>query len=226
VAVLAKGFGVDLDTAFGRSFDNEAISLDQAAIMWMVTENFRQGNPMDISNSERNEVRYQHRGYGKYVEIVRLFGWEALEGFWHSVQLDYLAGIEYPRNEDPTDSRILRMSKTAGADLTPLIHFWGVHPGDSAALRGAMTEAGLRPSPLIYDRLVHYRTLIPMSNADFAEHANTIYPRGTHEGNNPLYGEGWYYTWLPKYDESHGVAAREALQSIINLYFPDGRPEE
>jgi len=61
-AVLNKGFGVDLDTAFGRSREKETISLDQAAIMWMVTDNFRQGNPMDISNSTANEVRYQHRG--------------------------------------------------------------------------------------------------------------------------------------------------------------------
>jgi len=226
VAVLAKGFGVDLDTAFGRSFDNEAISLDQAAIMWMVTENFRSGKPMDISDTERDEVRYQHRGYGKYVEIAGLFGWQALGRFWHSVQLDYLAGIEYPRNEDPTDSRILRMSKAAGADLTPLIHFWGVHPEDPGALREAMGGAGLEPSPRIYDRLEHYLTIIPMDGAAFADHARTIYPKGIREGQNPLYGEGWYETWLPKYDASHGVAAREALQSIISLYFPDGRPEE
>jgi hypothetical protein len=42
VAVLNRRFGVDLDTAFGRSFNKEYISLDQAAVMWMVTENFRQ----------------------------------------------------------------------------------------------------------------------------------------------------------------------------------------
>ena len=225
VAVLNKGFGVDLDTAFGRSFHNEFISLDQAAIMWMVTENFRLGNPMDITNSERNEVRYQHRGYGKYVEIVNLFGWKALEDFWYSVQLDYLRGIEYPRNTDPTDSRILRMSKAADADLAPLIHFWGIHPEDPAALKEAMAEAGLRPSPLIYDRLVHYKTLVPMSNADFAAHANTIYPRGVRDGKNPVYGEGWYHAWLPRYDEPHGAAAQEAPQDIIDLYSPDGRPD-
>ncbi|NLI01488.1 MAG: hypothetical protein GX446_18580 [Chthonomonadales bacterium] len=224
VAVLNKGFGVDLDTAFGMSFDNENISLDQAAIMWMVTENFRQGKPMDISDSERNEVRYQHRGYAKYVEIAKLFGWKALERFWRSVQLDYLKGIDPPRNDDPTDNRILRMSRAAGADLTPLIHFWGVQPDDPAALRQAISAAGLKPSRLIYDRLVHYKTLIPMSNAEFAKHARTIYPRGLREGQSPLYGEGWYQVWLQKYDASHGEAAAAALQNIITRYFPTGRP--
>jgi hypothetical protein len=224
VAVLNRGFGIDLDTAFGRSFGKEYISLDQAAIMWMVTDNFRKGNPMNISNSQANEVRYQHRGYGKYVEIAKLFGWGVLEDFWHSVNLDYLKGIEYRRNSDPTDNRILRLSQKAGADLTPLVHFWGVQPEDRTALKKTMVENGLKPSPLIYDRLIHYKTLIPMNNADFARHAKIVNPRGIRKGRSPLYGEGWYYTWLPEYEESHGVAAQAALQEIADLYFPGGRP--
>jgi hypothetical protein len=179
---------------------------------------------MDISNSPANEVRYQHRGYGKYVEIAHLFGWKPLRDFWHSVNLDYLKGIEYPRNADPTDSRILRMSRAAGADLRPLIHFWGIYPEDNAALEEAMTKEGLKPSPLIYDRLLYYKTLIPTDSADFARHANIVNPKGIRDGRNPLYGEGWYSVWLPKYDESHGRAAQAALQEIIDLYFPEGRP--
>lgn len=225
VAVLNRAFGVDLDTAFGRSFSKPYVSLDQAAIMWMVTDNFRNGKPMNISNSPANEVRYQHRGYGKYVEIAKLFGWKALSDFWHSVNLDFLKGIEYRRNSDPTDSRVLRMSRTAGADLRPLIHFWGIHPEDKDALKEAMDKEGLKLSPLIYDRLHHYKTLIPMNNAEFAAHAKIVNPKGIRKGRNPLYGEGWYYTWLPQYEESHGVAAQAALQEVIDLYFPDGRPK-
>jgi hypothetical protein len=224
VAVLNRGFGIDLDTAFGRSFGKEYISLDQAAIMWMVTDNFRKGNPMDISNSQANEVRYQHRGYGKYVEIVHLFGWKVLGDFWHSVNLDYLKGIKYSRNSDPTDNRILRLSQKAGADLTPLIHFWGVQPENRTTLKKTMVKNGLKPSPLIYDQLIYYKTLIPMNKADFARHAKIVNPKGIRKGRSPLYGEGWYYTWLPKYEESHGVAAQAALQEIIDIYFPDGRP--
>lgn len=226
VAVLDNGFGVDLDTAFGRSFDKPYVTLDQAAIMWMVTENFRQGKPMDISNSPANEVRYQHRGYGKYVEIVNLFGWKVLEGFWHSVHLDYIKGIEYPRNEDPTDNRILRLSRQAGVDLTPLVHFWGIHPDDPRKLKADMQAEGLKPSALIYDRLQHYSTLIPMTNAQFAEHARIVNPKGIGKGKDPLYGEGWYYVWLPKYSEEDGKAAQAALRNIIETYFPGGRPEE
>ena len=226
VAVLNKAFGVPLDEAFGRSFHNPNISLDQAAIMWMVTQNFRDGKPMDISNSERNEVRYQHRGYAKYVEIANLFGWKTLEKFWRTYQLDFLKGVQpEDRNADPTDGRILRLSQQAGCDLTPLIHFWGVQPDNPAELRAAIAKHGLRPSAKVYDRLMHYMTLIPMSREEFARHAAVIYPRGIRPGQNPNFGEGWYYVWLQKYDRSHGEAAKAALQKIIDTYFPNGRPK-
>lgn len=225
VSVHNKKFGVDLDTAFGNSFKGQSqISLEQAAIQWMVRPNFRDGKPMDITNSESNEVRYQHKGYGKYAEIVRLFGWEALEKFWSSVQEDYIAGITYSRNNDPTDNRILRMSRAAGADLTPLIHFWGVHPENRTALRADIKSEGIPDSAAIYDRLVYYKSIIPMNNQAFQDHANLTYPNGISDGHSPLYGEGWYYVWLPKYDTTHGTAAVSALEDIIDLYFPDGRP--
>lgn len=224
-AVLNQAFGVDLDLAFGRSFDKPEISLDQAAIMWMVTQNFRDGKPMDISNSERNEVRYQHRGYGKYIEIAKLYGWETLEKFWKSYQLDYLKGQQpKDRNADPVDSRILRLSKHAGADLTPLVHFWGVQPDKPVALREALAKDKLRPSAKIYDRLNRYLTLIPMNREEFARHAETIYPKGIRKGQNPNFAEGWYDVWLQKYDRTHGESARAALRRIIDTYFPEGRP--
>lgn len=226
VAVLNKGFGVDLDTAFGKSFHNPNISLDQAAIMWMVTQNFRDGKPMDISNSPKNQVKYQHRGYGKYVEIANLFGWKVLENFWHSVNEDYEKGIKYNRNNDPTDNRILRLSKQAGVDLTPLIHFWGIQPDKPKKLKQQIAKKGLKPSAKIYDRLMHYKTIIPKSNDDFVKHAKTIYPKGIKKGKSPFYGVGWYYANMKKYNKSYGEAAEKALQKIIDTYFPNGRPKE
>jgi hypothetical protein len=224
VPVLNRKFGVDLDTAFGRSFNLKQMTLDQAAITWMVTENFRNGKPMDISNKPGDEVKYQYRGYGKYVEIANLFGWDVLGRFWKGDNERYQPGDKVPQNQDPTDPRIFRLSQTAGADLRPLIHFWGIQPENNAALQKKLETAGLKPSALIYDRLVHYKSVIPMSNDDFVKHAKSIYPKGIGKGQSPFYGEGWYHAWLPQYNESHGKAAQAALQEIIELYFPKGRP--
>lgn len=225
VAMQNTKFGMELNKAFSLSVgDKTQISLAQAAIMWMVTQNFREENPMNISNQPSDEVKYQQRGYGKYVEIANLFGWEALSKFWKSVHEDYEKGITYATNSDPTDSRILRMSKAAGVDLTPLIHFWGVQPVNANNLKNAIAVAGLKPSVEIYDRLTYYKSIIPINNSQFQTHAHVIFPGTIGVGDSPYYGVGWYYVWLPKYDTAQGDSALVAMQHIIDRYFPNGRP--
>jgi hypothetical protein len=225
-AVRAKKYAYDIDLAFGRSFsDQSQINREQAAINWMVTPNFRLGKAMDISNTTKDEVRYQHRGYAKYIEIAALFGWSALDNFYKQENVDY---VTPPINDglNPVDSRIYRMSKAAGIDLTALIHFWGVQPVDAVKLRSAIGSAGLKPSTLIYDRLLEYQTLIPMDNTSFTAHAKYFLQKTViTAGPSPDYGEGWYYTWLPTYDSTHGQAAKLAMNNILKLYFPDGRPQ-
>ena len=54
------------------------IGRDVAAVNWWVTQNFRLDQAMDITSSEKNEVRYQQRGYAKYVEAAALLGRNAL----------------------------------------------------------------------------------------------------------------------------------------------------
>ncbi|MBB6054027.1 M60 family metallopeptidase [Armatimonas rosea] len=210
VAVLNRKFGVDLEQAFGRSLGNgEKMNLDQAALTWMVTDHFQQGKPMVAA-----EMMYQHRGHAKYVDIVKLFGWEALSAFWHSVQVDYSKGIEYPKNDDPTDSRILRMSKAAKADLTPLLYFWGIHPDKPEALQAQLAQAGLKPSGAIYDRLRHYQSIIPMNHDAYLAHFQTLHPAGSQTKEKPL----------DDYQERNGLMARQVVQDILSRYFPMGRP--
>jgi hypothetical protein len=221
-AVENQLYGMDIDSAFGMSFGRQYwIVRDQAAINWMVTHNFRVGNPMDISNTTKDEVRYQHRGYGKYIEIAALFGWEALENYYHQVNLDYINGVP-PGPLGEIDDRILKLSKAAGADLRPLIHFWGVHPQDSAALAQAINDNNLQPSSLICDRLEHYKSIIPMDSAQFSQHALIFFNGPVPPGGDPDYGSGWYNVWLPLYNNLHGDSAVAAMQKIIDIYFPDG----
>jgi Peptidase M60, enhancin and enhancin-like/N-terminal domain of M60-like peptidases len=224
-AVSSKTYGLDIDLAFGKSFGNQAqINREQAALNWMVTPNFRAGKPMDISNTTKDEVRYQHRGWGKYVEIAALFGWSKLENFYKQENLEFVT----PAASDGlsgVDSRIFRMSKAAGVDLTPLIHFWGVQPVDGVKLGKAISDAGLKPSALIYDRLMKYKSIVPTDNAAFRTHAKTFLGKDViTAGQSPDYHEGWYFVWLPLYDATHGQAAQLVMTNIMNRYFPNGRP--
>jgi N-terminal domain of M60-like peptidases/Peptidase M60, enhancin and enhancin-like len=230
VAVSNKLYGNSIDEALGESMGTGPfLGREVAAVNWMVTPNFRAGKAMDITNSEKNEVRYQQRGYAKYVEVAALFGWDKLEKFWAEenrvAQLNLApagAGLS------ATDSRILRMSIAAGVDLTPLIHFWGVQPVNSVALRAAVTATGLPSSPAVYDRLKRYQALIPMSNAAFQAHAGKFLnkPVAQISGANksPDYGEGWYAVWLNTYAANEGQAAQTAMNAILGKYFPAGRP--
>ncbi len=223
-AIFNRLYGMNIDSALGNSFDNKPyISRDQAALNWMVTPNFRAGKPMDISNTTKDEVRYQQRGYAKYIEMAALFGWETIDGFHKQEQLDFIA--QAPGDGlAQVDSRIFRFSKMAGADMRPLIHFWGVQPVDSVELKNRIQAAGLQPSKLICDRLMHYKSIIPQNNAEFVTHANAFFGGAVPPGGHPDYGSGWYNIWLPLYNETHGELALAAMDGIIDRYFPEGCP--
>ena len=191
---------------------------DQAAIHWMVTENFRDGKDMDHSNTDYNEFRYQHRGYAKYADIVRLYGWDTLVEFNHQQNLNCNNENECIGGFQGVDDRTLKLSIAAGYDLTPLIHFWGIQPEDPESLKENMLELGLGPSISLEEFLLNHKTLIPVTNADFNDIYETFFP-GKPEGDSPLYGAGWFNSWKDRWNEYHGWAAQKALQNIIDLYF-------
>ena len=227
IAIKNNLYKENIDEALGESMGrHKELGREVAAVNWMVTPNFRAGAAMDITNSEKNEVRYQERGYAKYVEVAALFGWDKLEAFWAEENRVAVPGKD-PSIE--TDSRILRMSIAAKVDLTPLIHFWGVQPNNPAALKAAISTAGLQPSALIFDRLKVYQGLIPMNNAAFKTHAAVFLnkPATSINGTNKSsdYGEGWYAFWLNIYgNNNEGQNAQAAMNNILSKYFPNGRP--
>jgi hypothetical protein len=223
-AIFNRLYKINIDTALGRSFgDNPQITRDQAAMNWMVTPNFRAGKPMNISNTTKDEVRYQQRGYAKYIEMAALFGWEMIDSFYLKENLDFIA--QTPEDDlTSVDSRILRFSRTAGADLRPLIHFWGVHPDSAEVLKTRINAENLKPSKLICDRLTHYKAILPANNAEFLTHANTFFGGSIPAGGDPDYGSGWYNIWKNQYNSSLGTMGKQAAQNIIDLYFPGGCP--
>ncbi len=231
IAVSTKMYGVDFDKALSKSMNNtqQLIGRDQTAVGWMVRQNFREGKPMGIGIAgDAHEVMYVQRGYAKYAEIAALFGWDKLGKFYAEENRVFRENaIAAGAGLGEVDSRILRLSIAAGVDLTPLIHFWGVQPVKADALSAAVVAAGLKPSALIYDRLVRYEAMIPMTNVEFRAHAVEILakPADTFKlnWNNQTYGEGWYAVWRDKYDAPEGQAAKAAFATLLKRYFPKGR---
>ena len=236
VPVHNRKFGVNLEQAFENSSTTIKHSIDEAAVSWMITENFRLGNPMSSQTGQfRQEFSYQPRGYAKYADIVRLFGWEALEKFYKQLNDDYDSGVyTYSGNvnNDPTDFRIIRMSSGAGFDLRPLLHFWGIHPNNASFVNNRIQQLGLDQSIEIYDQLERYKGLVPNSNEAFRAFGLNDYSQGSidnastqYQSNlSQSYGQPFYKKFWNSYDEEEGQATVDEIQNILDLYFPDGRP--
>jgi hypothetical protein len=170
-----------------------------------------------------NEVRYQHRGFGHYFEIVNILGWCPLRNFWKQEAIDFENGVNYGSNDD---KRIVRMSVAAQADLRPLFHVFGIIAQDPVALQDTLNQLGIQPSLAIYNRLQDYLDLIPQDNAEFVNSAIDVYPDLYIAGPtaNPNYGVGWYYLKSLSYNTAEAQIRTNTLQSIIDLYYPNGQP--
>ena len=212
-------FGVDFETAFAESRGayNKNYTVDEAAINWMVTPNFGNHQPMDKSNTPDDEFRYQQRGYAKYADIVRLYGWGAYASSNRQEHLDFINNVDASELSQ-TDSRILRLSVAAGFDLTPLIHFWGVHPTDPTALAYAIRINDLERDIKLKELLSRYLSIIPGNNQIFNEHFERLYP-GRPEGGDSRYGLGWYNAWRDVWDESYAEKAKAGQKGLIDQYY-------
>ncbi|MEZ5032645.1 MAG: M60 family metallopeptidase [Saprospiraceae bacterium] len=223
VPVLNRCFGVSLEEAFAKSFGpsyNFFTTKENIVKTRLVSDSFQEGVPRNTCNCTKNEVRYQHRGYAHYVDIVELFGYEALEKFWKAEGDAADAGNPYPVNDQDQDDRILRMSIAAGVDMRPLFHFWGLHPKDPEGLAQLMADNELALPMSIKKKLHAYKKLIPLNKEEFIAHGQEMYPNFlNYSGNQFDYGEGWYKATAEYYDDTTAATITKHLSDLIILYY-------
>lgn len=220
VAVWNQAFGYSLDEAFraSRNFTgNEHRTLDNTAVTWMTSLSFAAKRPM-----EAGEKAYQLKGHAKYVDIVRLFGWEVLGAYWRSWVEDFEAGRSWSKHGTDIDILNLRLSQKAGEDLTPLLHFWGTPPRDAQALKAVVADEGLVRSPEVYDTLVHYQSLVPADNQAFRDFALKWW--GKQPSAEGYWTEREHAQQWETFGEHTAAEIRGTVQDILDEYFPEGRP--
>jgi hypothetical protein len=224
IMAMNYGLDVDLDEAVNYSFVPNTFDIDKTATHRMVSNTF--GSERDISNTATDEVRYQHRGYGHYFEIVNLLGWCPLRNFWRQEFIDFENGIDHGINNQDIDGRIIRLCVAAQADLRPLFHVFGILSQDPEAVQAALDQQGILPSLTIYSRLQEYFDLIPENNEAFISYAQFVYPNLYADGPtaDPNYGVGWHYLKSLSYDEAEAQQRADILQGIVDLYYPNGEP--
>ena len=226
------------------------MSVDDAAIDWMVRENFRNGLEMDYSRTEANEIQYQHRGHAKYADMARLFGWQFMKDFHRQESEDVEAGAPSTPcpNLEGSDDRTFRLSLKAGVDLMPLIgefvpctlcddfllllislsvpDFWGIQPINETAMSECMSQNDLCRSLDIKAQLERYATLVPVTQEAFTDHYDAIWPgkRGTSGCDNSNFGCGWYETRYGQWTETLAAQSVAAVQGIIARYYTVSTP--
>lgn len=224
IMAMNYGLGEALNDAVRYSFVPNTFTIDLTAMHRMVSNTF--GTARDISNTTTDEVRYQHRGYGHYFEIVNLFGWCALRNFWQQEFIDLINGIDHGIHVQNQDRRIVRLSIAAKADLRPLLEVFGIIPQDSIYVQDTLTVNGVLPSLEVYNRLQTYVNLIPQDSSAFVNYALTVYPNLFVDGpiEDPNFGVGWHYQKSLTYNTNEAQQRSNILQAIITKYFPSGQP--
>ena len=216
-------FNVNFNKAFNDGQQHDNYDPDDAAVHWMITENFRNGREMDRSATQTDQTRYQNRGHGKYADITRLFGWEVFTSYYHQKNLDANARADPPDSDmDHTDARTLHLSVAAKYDLTPLIQFWGRFAVDEHQLQARIQEKGLPPSEQVRCLLVRYRGSVPLTNDAFLAFFNKIYPgMDCRSFESVMYGKGWYCDWKDRWgNNGEGTKALERIDFLLQKYFP------
>ncbi|WP_372807375.1 M60 family metallopeptidase [Pontiella sp.] len=212
VPIWNVGFGIDLDTSFAasRGFQsNPHRTLDNTAVTWMLCSNFVNGVEM-----EKAEKSYQLKGYAKYVDIARLFGWQVVNDFHHRMVVDGVKNSSAETDDDLID----RMAVAAGVDVRPLMHFWGIHPGSGS------TESETYPaSNEIFDLLWQYRYSIPADNAAFQAFVEGWW--GEQPSLDGFQTEVDHAAQWDRYAESTAAAITAQLDAILARYFPEGDPD-
>ncbi|MCH7534448.1 MAG: hypothetical protein IH948_01635 [Bacteroidetes bacterium] len=217
VAAMNRKFGFSIDEAFQASVSSGSPyrTVDHAAVCWMMLPNFKNKNPMSGL-----EKQYQHKGHANYVEVARLFGWDVLHDYWRAYMVDDEKGIDKKGVDDvTTDTILFRLSKAVGVDITPLFHFWGVHPENPESLAKSIAANKLLPSMKIYKTLKKYQSLIPTDKTAFQSFA-TQWWGGKEDVAKSKYADIW-----DMYNETYADIIHTNAQEIIENYFPDGPPE-
>jgi len=170
-------FAMILNTVFQRDLDYslkystyQRFSREDAAIDWMVTTNFRNGDPIGndpTTDFQPEEVAYQARGSAKYLDLADIFGgWEALSSINRTFYEDDIASgipVTYTSQPGVTRDHFLENGSTAlGCNLASLFHFWGIHPSESTAAQ----LTAFPPCDGAIGRIKQYLSVAPRTNED------------------------------------------------------------
>ncbi len=221
-AVLNIMYGFSFDDALKYSLKQHLTRTD-AAIDWMLSYNFRHGNPIGRDPTSFLETAYQARGHAKYVDLADIGGgWEAVGDVYKVFyDEDKASGIPATYTHQigvSHDEILLKGSQGLGYNLASLFHFWGIHPSEAVAAQ----LAAYPNLPGASDRILHYLEAAPRTNEELRQ----FHAEKTQDDPNQL-KSAVYEPLMEVFDESYGQQIRDQGAYILTKYFgitPDAPP--
>lgn len=226
--IYDQQFGLGLDDGFKYS-SHEFLSMDDTVMDWMLTHNFRNNLDMGcdptVEEFHCNQIAYQHRGHAKYIEIARLFEWQAVYNMNKVFYDEWRANPELT-GQFERDDMIRNGSQANNVNMAPLFHFWGHIP--SAELNEEL--ASLPSSPEIRNRLIEYWHIVPANAAEF----EPVYQRLINgDPDLPWDGKsaGFFHEQLAdvrtNYEsDQYAKQMRAQICSLLEQYYPDSPAAE
>ena len=215
--VYNQVFNLSIDDAFKYS-SQEFLTLNEAAMDWMISFNFRNNNDMGcdptMANLVCDELRYQHRGHAKYADMANLLGWQTMYNMNNVFYNEWTAnGMN---SFIVTKDNVLEAASVAnGVNMAPLFHFWGLAP--SPTLKAELDL--LSASPEIYNQLLAYYNLIPETQAEFLSYRDILLSR-----KDPVHFDRINDAYNNFEAENYTQQMRDQICNIIDLYFSGVAP--
>jgi hypothetical protein len=193
-------YGLTFNEAYKKT--KTSTSLNDAVMDWLKEDLFHNGNLMYY-----RMAGYLSRSWHKYADVVQLFGWNALirhhkfQNEKYNVLIVGKPRIRHnhylPQHTEVGDRTLLfEMSTTIGADLAPLMDFWGVTSTSTSTsdknayqtevrklidkaiadnvqsqptIHGASTTVAIHKCRGVYNLLKYFRSLIPKDDTELKQ---------------------------------------------------------
>lgn len=208
-------YGVPLDDAFKNS-EFQLMTLDRAAVDWMVSHNFRENINMScdqiLPSGYCDELGYQHRGHAKYVEMAKQFGWSSIHGM-NAVfyQQDLIDPGVWDDIFKKSDEMIAAASDAQGVNMSPLFHFWGLAP---SPLLAQELEARYGFNLQLCEMLQYYKTIVPPTGAELQNWYDNL------DHQNWIMDER-YAIYVGEYESAHYFDSIQAqIDFLLDTYGP------
>ena len=220
-AIYNLVFNEPIDASLEYSIQ-QRLNREESVMDWFISPNFRSGKEMHYKDRSfnlggldftGNELMYQSRGHAKYIEIAALFGWDAvgkINKYYYDLGLDTSVFPDIKAHYPERDPFMLQASKSAGINLLPLFHIWGMIPSSDIIEELSTLEYPQE----IKNRILQYRSIVPRNKAAFVSYYNTMRAKNKNPGGNKIRWESMVSSGFGDYPEYNEQVANQIITQI------------